>query len=498
MKAFQALIDTFTERKVLVIGDAILDVYMNGVSEKICREAPAPVINLQEQVSFCGGAANTALNLAALGARPLFLTVIGSDQGGRELLHTLHQNAVDTSCVICDPERKTIVKRRISSSQSILVRIDEGSTDRVSAASRQAITESFGRFIRQVDAVVISDYECGVVTAELMENISKFLLKHEIPLIVDAKDPRKYRDLHPTLVKPNYDECVRILDISKRPRLERVDQILGHGKRLLELTGAKYVAATMDVDGTILFERDKKPYRISSDPRNDNETIGAGDTFVSAAALAFCSGAAVKTAVEIASAAALIALRKEGTGICYGKELKSYFNGDQKVIKNLEELEEKVGELKRFNKKVIFTNGCFDILHRGHVTFLNQAKALGDILVVGLNTDESIRKVKGNGRPINSLEDRIAVLAALQCVNYLIAFDEVSPVRIIKALKPYLFVKGGTYTIDSLPESELVESLGGEVRIIPFITGLSTTKLIEKIRKPLLEVQDVKQEGRMV
>jgi D-beta-D-heptose 7-phosphate kinase/D-beta-D-heptose 1-phosphate adenosyltransferase len=323
-------------------------------------------------------------------------------------------------------------------------------------------------------------------------------MSRNLALIVDAKDFRKYKVLRPKFVKPNYDECVKILEIPKRPRLERVSQILTHGESLLELTGAESVAATMDTEGTILFENGRKPFRVSSEPRNHSETIGAGDTFISAATLAFCSGASARTAVEIASAAASIALSKEGTGICARSELNSHFHGSTKFVTDPGELAVRVDELKRRNKKIVFTNGCFDILHRGHIAFLNQAKVLGDILIIGLNTDESIRKVKGHGRPINTLEDRIAVLAALHCVNYLIAFEESSPVGILTMLRPDLFVKGGTYTVASLPESRLVEDLGGEVKIIPFVTDMSTTKLIEKIRRPTVIPQSVNPEGRMI
>lgn len=497
MIAMQAMIERFLGCKVIVIGDAILDVYMTGVTDKICREAPAPVINLQEQKMFCGGAANTAINLAALGAKTYFLTVTGKDQSGYELSQILKDNGVDTGCVVFDHNRKTIVKRRISSSNNILVRIDDGNTDPISDASNKAMIDLFDRHLEGLGAIVISDYEYGVIRPEFIDMLSDLRSRNNIPLIVDAKDLRKYKDLRPTFVKPNYDECVKILDISKRPRLERVGQIIGQGKRLLEVTGAGCVAATLDMDGTILFENGKKPYRVPSEPRNQRETIGAGDTFSSAAALAFCVGTMARTAVEVASAAASVVLRKEGTGVCSIKELKSYFSGDDKFI-SLKELAEKVEELKRINKKVVFTNGCFDILHRGHVTFLNQAKALGDILIIGLNTDESIRKVKGCGRPINSLEDRVAVLSALHSVSYLVAFEEDSPVGILKILKPDIFVKGGTYTMDSLPEGELVESLGGEVRIIPFATDLSTTKLIEKIRKPPLDINTMKPEGGII
>lgn len=494
----QALIEKFASRKVLVIGDAILDVYITGITDKICREAPAPVITLQEQKSYCGGAANTALNVAALGANSCFLSVIGKDESGRELLNILEKNSVNTGYIISDKSRKTIVKKRISAASNILVRIDEGNTDPICDACEQSLIDSLQRFAGKVDAVIVSDYEYGVFTDKVIHALSAFLSRTDAVLIVDAKDLRKYKKLCPTLVKPNYEECIKILDIPKRRQPERTAQILGQGSRLLEVTGADCVAATMDMDGTILFEKGRKPYRIATEPHKDKETIGAGDTFAGAAALGFCSGATARTAVEVASAAAVVVLQKEGTGICMHNELKLYFGGNQKFITDLDSMVLKVEELRKRNKKIVFTNGCFDILHRGHVAFLNQAKSLGDVLIVGLNTDESIRSVKGDGRPINALEDRVAVLAGLHSVNYLIAFEETSPVKILRALRPDLFVKGGTYTMDSLPEGDLVEMLGGEVKILSFATDFSTSKLIERIRRPPGEIQNTQTERKIV
>jgi D-beta-D-heptose 7-phosphate kinase/D-beta-D-heptose 1-phosphate adenosyltransferase len=217
-------------------------------------------------------------------------------------------------------------------------------------------------------------------------------------------------------------------------------------------------------------------------PEDHRKAIGAGDTFISAITLAFCSGASAQQAAEIASAAAAIVIRKDGTVVCGLNELKLHFNENQKYSLSLDDLKRKVQEMKNEGKQIVFTNGCFDILHRGHINFLNKAKDFGDILIVGINNDKSISRIKGKDRPINNLEDRIAVLAALHQVNYLISFSEDTPEEIIRVLKPDVFVKGGTYTVDSIPEAQLVKQLGGEVKIIPFALKRSTTQLIKKIR----------------
>ncbi len=476
------IVDKFRKYKVLVIGDAILDAYIKGTADRICREAPVPVINVQEQENSCGGAANTAINMVALGAETHFLSVIGKDTYGNQLLEALNHQGVCTNGVVQDDKRQTISKVRISASCNILLRVDQGSTADISESCAMNLYKSIMALAEEVDAIVISDYGCGIFTDKLIKKLDAIKRKNSI-LIVDAKEPQKFRTLSPTAVKPNYEESIQMLGLEKLNKGKRLQQIRNNGAKLLDISGAQYVAATMDADGTFLFERGKKAHKVSCIPHDDKDAIGAGDTFVSALTLSLCAGATAKTAVEIASAAASIVIEKEGTEMCTDIELKSYLGGNLKFIPSLEDLALKVKDLRKEHKRIIFTNGCFDIIHRGHVNFLNLAKAEGDVLVVGLNSDESIRNIKGNDRPINKLDDRVAVLAGLENVDYLIPFDEDSPIDILKTLRPEVFVKGGTYTVESLPEAELVKQLGGKVSIIPLTADFSTGKLIEKIRQ---------------
>lgn len=476
------IVGRFRNYKVLVIGDAILDAYIKGTTDKICREAPAPVINVQEQENSCGGAANTAINLAALGAETYFVTVVGKDAHAEQLLNALKGHGVKTAGTVQDPTRETIAKIRISAASNILLRVDQGSTDSISEACVTALKKSILTLAKKVDVIVISDYGYGVFTQKLVEALVPLRKKEDSLLIVDAKEPQKFKVLSPTAVKPNYEEAIKMLGLPKVDKEDRVQQMIANSKRLLETSGAKYVASTLDADGALLFEKDKKAHKVSCIPHDDKKAIGAGDTFISALTLSLCANASAKTAVEIACAAAAVVIEKEGTEMCTDIELKAYFSGNIKFIPSLQDLVLKIKDFKKEHKRIVFTNGCFDILHRGHVNFLNLAKAEGDILIVGLNSDESIGRVKGKNRPINSLDDRVAVLAGLQSVDYLIAFEEDTPVEILKILRPEVFAKGGTYTIDSLPEASLVKQLGGKVTIIPFTTNFSTTRLIERIR----------------
>lgn len=476
------VIDRFQQQKILIIGDAILDTYIKGTTERICREAPVPVFTVQSKEHRCGGAANTAINLALLGAQVYFLTVLGKDAGARELLEQLKKNKVHTGSILYDKHRTTIVKKRMTASANIILRVDEGTAADISEACQKQLLEKFMELYPHVNAVIFSDYGYGVLTHSFIEAIKDLISTNQIPVIADGKDLTRFKMLKPTAVKPNYEEAIDLLHTRKVTGESRVCQMTAFHKKVLELTGAHKVALTLDADGVLYLEKGKPPYHIGCIPHEDTKTIGAGDTFISALALSLASGLKGHIIAEIAAAAAAIVVEKEGTAGCTNKELKAYFNPIPKHLLSLQDLQETVAELKKSGKRVVFTNGCFDILHKGHVTLLNKARMLGDVLIVGVNSDESIRKLKGTERPINNLEDRLTVLAGLKSVDYLIDFAEDSPVSIIKAIHPDVFVKGGDYAEYDIPEAPLVKKLGGEVKIVPYIEDHSTTHIINKIR----------------
>lgn len=255
------------------------------------------------------------------------------------------------------------------------------------------------------------------------------------------------------------------------------------GARLLEVTGARIAAVTLDTEGARFVTRDRPPYRTYARPAQHARAAGAGDTFASALAMALAAGADVAGAAEIASAAAAVVVDKEGTATCTLAELRAALSGSDKLAPDLPTLLGRLESRRRAGERIVLTNGCFDILHRGHITYLSAAKALGDVLVVGLNTDAGVRRLKGAGRPINQLEDRAAVLAALSSVDHVIAFDEDTPIELVRAVRPHVFVKGGDYTLDRLPEAEVVRAQGGEIRILPYVRDRSTTSVIERVRE---------------
>jgi len=480
-KEIRNIIDGFKNLKILVVGDAILDTYIYGTTERICREAPAPVFNVAEEKYSCGGAANTAINLAALGAETYFLTILGKDSNANELLNVLHKNNVHTEFILRDKTRKTIAKKRVIAQSNIILRLDEGTVNDINKNLEDELLEKVLEINKFSDAILFSDYGFGVITDSFIQSIQSLSSSFQKPIVVDSKKLNRFKNIHPDAVKPNYEEALQLLNLSKIAKNKRCEQVVKYSESLLNKTGANNVAVTLDDDGVVLIRKAKKPYTVNCIPRDSKNTIGAGDTFISALTLSMASKLKMEKCVEIASAAAAIVVQKDGTTGCSNVELKSYFNTVPKYISTDEELRLIIKELRKKGKKIVFTNGCFDLIHKGHITLLEKAREAGDVLIVGVNNDESVRKVKGPDRPVNILEDRITVLAGLQSIDYLIAFAEDSPLQLIKAVHPDVFVKGADYSETSIPEMPLLKKLGCEVKIIPSEHHISTTEIIHRI-----------------
>jgi D-beta-D-heptose 7-phosphate kinase/D-beta-D-heptose 1-phosphate adenosyltransferase len=322
-----------------------------------------------------------------------------------------------------------------------------------------------------------------VVTPALVATLARLQAERPRLIVADAKHLPLYRELGVTAVKPNYAEAVRLLGLEalEEPE-ERAAQIGAHEEEVLELCGAPIAAVTIDTGGALIFERGQPPYRTYARPRPHSQAAGAGDTFVSALTLALAAGAPATAAAELASAAAAVVVAKDGTTPCTAEELRAAIAEEHKVVGDLASLQARLAAHREQGRRIVFTNGCFDILHRGHITYLSRAKALGDVLIVGLNADESIRRLKGEQRPINTLEDRAGVMAALSCVDHIVPFAEDTPAELLKVVRPDVFVKGGDYSRETLPEAALVEELGGRVVILGYLENRSTTSIIERIQ----------------
>lgn len=475
------ILNIFKSLKILIVGEGILDTYLQGSSNRLCREAPVPIVDIEKKILAPGGAANTAVNAATLGAQTTFLSVIGADEEGETLKKMLEKSNVQCAYLFQDKNRTTMVKRRISANHQLIVRFDWGSSNPINQELEEHIIYNLNYYYPQFDAIIISDYGYGILTPKIREKIRILQLKNPRVLTIDAKYLDLYKDFPASLVKPNYLEALRLLAITKEEKDKRVQQIIKYKEKILGLTKSALTAITIDSQGALVFAQNDSVYRTYAKPVEDAKAAGAGDTYSAAFTLSLASNASIQDAAEIASAAATIIVNKEGTAHCSTKELDSFFSSNSKYIEDKKNLAEISRKYKRSGKRVIFTNGCFDILHSGHISYLNQAKALGDILIVGVNTDKSVRLLKGAGRPINKLQNRTSVLSGLSSVDHIISFEEKTPTNIIKIIKPDIVVKGGDYTQDSLPETPVVQKLGGEVKILPYIPGHSTTDIIKKI-----------------
>jgi D-beta-D-heptose 7-phosphate kinase/D-beta-D-heptose 1-phosphate adenosyltransferase len=478
------LIGSFADRKLLVIGEAMLDSYMEGTAERLCREAPVPVVAINERIYVPGGAANAAVNVRSLGGEVVFLSVTGDDAEGDLLRQSLEERGVSTEQLLSLPQRRTLSKQRIIAASQMVVRFDQGSTNPLQSETEQVFIQRLQSLFFECDAVIVSDYGYGIVTPRVIEALAELQRKDPHLVVVDSRRPKAFHSINITAIKPNYEEALRLLGLKKVcDDAERVHQMEEQGRKILDFTGAQIAAVTLDHKGALIFHHgDDTPYRTYAKPEPNSRAAGAGDTFVSALTLSLASGAHVENAAELASAAASIVVSKDGTAACFAEELRDRFSTSEKFVTDVFQLAARVASYRRAGRRIVFTNGCFDILHRGHITYLNRAKALGDVLIVGLNSDDSVRRLKGPNRPINSLEDRAQILAALSCIDHIVSFNSDTPRELIRVIRPDIFVKGGDYSRQTLPEASLVEELGGEVEILPYLENHSTTSIIERIR----------------
>ncbi|NUP58576.1 MAG: D-glycero-beta-D-manno-heptose 1-phosphate adenylyltransferase [Pseudarthrobacter sp.] len=472
---------------VLVIGDVMLDGWWSGSIERLCREAPAPVVDIQSRESVPGGAANTAMNLAALGAKVAVAGIIGTDDAGEDLRRQLSAAGIDVRHLLAHPDMVTTTKIRISSGGQVMLRLDD-SARAVPADALAALAASVGAAVERQDAVLVCDYGTGVVDGPVRTALADVLGNAAAdqagrPLVVvDAHNPRPWAALQPDLVTPNAQETARLLDRKLPEGQERVDAVGTESAALLQGTGARAVVVTLDRDGTVLLTPDGVRHRTWARPAAEKQASGAGDTFVAALTLARSAGLPLTASLDLAQAAADVVVHQPGTSVCSTAQLSRYLKAFADTALGEDELQRQVELHRAQGQRIVLTNGCFDVLHSGHTRYLNQAKQLGDILVVALNSDDSVRRLKGVGRPINTMADRAAVVAALSCVDYVTVFDTPTATPLIQRLRPDVYAKGGDYTPEMLAETSAVEEYGGRVAILDYVAERSTTAVVKRIR----------------
>jgi len=474
MDTLKKIIPELKGKKVLVFGDLMLDEHIWSKVGRISPEAPVPIADVSRIDHVPGGCGNVAVNISALGGIPYLVGVIGRDSSGDKLRKALNRAKIPGQHVLTDNQRPTILKSRIIAGSQHVVRVDREDRTILSPGLLNKVLKYIKKIIPQVDAIIISDYGKGMVTEKTAQTIITIAKSKNKFVAIDPKggDYRKYRGA--SILTPNLKEA---FEASGEKDLNKA------GKKLKNLIKSEYFMITRGKDGISLFSKKDTTY-IPAIPREVFDITGAGDTVITTLALAVAAGASVKNAAILANAAASVVVGKIGTAPCYREELEEALEGHEPIARKIK-LRKEIGaiakNLKNQGAKIIFTNGCFDLLHLGHVRYLREAKKLGDILVIGLNSDDSVKKLKGKDRPYISEMERAEILASLECVDFVTIFSEMRPDNLIKIISPDIHVKGGDYKIKELPERKLVQSIGGKVIVIPPIKGRSTTNLVEKI-----------------
>jgi len=478
-------INRFHGKKVLVLGDSMVDVYLRGKSNRLSPEAPVPVVDVHRRDVCPGGAANAALTLCGLGAEVYYVSVTGQDTEGQLLLDRLTQGGVNVASAMSVTQRQTIVKSRVTSGDYILLRYDSGTETPLDTATEQRLIKQLSEAYRHCDAVLVSDYDKGIVTPAVLKALEELKTANPKYIAVDSKRLTFFRTLKPSLIKPNYEESTRLLDLPAITSY-RMNQILPWPEVLHEKTAAEVTVVTLDSEGALVMEKDRCVYQAPALPVKSPHVAGAGDAFISTFLLAQLADADVAASTDLALAAAALAIQKQGTASCNSQELLTHFTQCEKCVDSMDALEHLCSLYKQQGRRIVFTNGCFDILHSGHVSYLNQARTLGDVLIVGMNNDASIRRIKGPQRPINPLPDRIHVLAGLTAVDHIVSFgseENDTPIPLIERVKPDIFVKGGDYANKDLPEGPTVERHGGRIIILPLMPDRSTSRIINKVHQ---------------
>lgn len=466
---------TFETAKVLVIGDLMLDRYWHGASSRISPEAPVQVVNVGQIEERPGGAGNVALNIASLGSSATLVGLTGNDEAALAL-----QTRLTAAKVNCDFETvsdaPTITKLRIISRQQQLIRLDF--EEHFKGRGADGIIHRMEEHINNCGAVVLSDYAKG--TLNDVQSLIAIAKRNKVPVLVDPKglDFERYRGA--TLLTPNLGEFEAVVG-----HCEDEQQLVERGQALLEEYQWQALLVTRGEHGMTLLRNNQPELHLPALAREVFDVTGAGDTVIGTLASALAAGSEIEDAVALANTAAGIVVVKLGTATVSAHELRRKLRnmGDTgSGTMTQQQLAMVVDEAKAHGEKIVMTNGCFDILHAGHVAYLQQAKTLGNRLVVAVNSDESVRKLKGDGRPVNPCDRRMSVLAALGSVDWVVEFDEETPQKLIVDILPDILVKGGDYQVEEIAGAKEVMANGGNVEILQFVDGVSTTKIIESLK----------------
>jgi D-beta-D-heptose 7-phosphate kinase / D-beta-D-heptose 1-phosphate adenosyltransferase len=483
---FETLTHAMARQTVLCVGDLMLDEFVYGEVSRISPEAPAPVIAVQRSETNIGGAGNVARNITSLGARCIFVGLIGDDAAGSQLKTALAKEGLIESVLVCDSARPTTRKVRFVSEHfsTHMLRADWELAQPAATDIEQKLIDAVLPLLPRADIVLLSDYAKGVLTARVIRNVIDAARKLGKAVIVDPKSANFAIYRGATLLTPNRKEFAE----ATRSRADSDKSIADAAQDAMRLADCEAILVTQSEHGMTLVPREGEIIHIPAHPVKVRDVSGAGDTVAAALAVVLATGAGWETALRMANAAAAVSVGKKGTAIVTSAELRrrilphAFLAAEEKIVADRGDLDAQLLEWRKQGLRVGFTNGCFDTLHPGHVKVLTAARAACDRLIVGLNSDASVKRLKGEGRPVQDERARAEVLAALEAVDLVAIFDEDTPIGLITAIRPSVLVKGGDYTREQVVGHEIVEAHGGEVLLVDVLPGFSTTSLVDRAR----------------
>ncbi len=483
---FDALSNAISGRTVLCIGDLMLDEFVYGEVSRISPEAPAPVIAVQRSESNIGGAGNVARNVAALGAHCIFVGLVGDDDTGKSLKSALMSEPRIEPVLVSDPNRPTTRKVRFVSEHfsTHMLRADWEQAAPASKEIEQKLLDCILPLLPRVDIVLLSDYAKGVLTPRVIRSVIDAARERGTRVIVDPKNLNFEIYRGATLLTPNRKEFAE----ATRSHAENEADISGAAQQAMQIANCEALLVTQSEHGMTLVPRKGTPIHVPAHQVKVRDVSGAGDTVAAVIAVLLAAGADWETALRSANAAAAVAVSKKGTATVSLAELRrrilpeASLAAEEKIVPAGGDVETRVREWREEGLRVGFTNGCFDILHPGHVRVITEARANCDRLIVGLNSDASVKRLKGEGRPVQNERARAEVLAALEAVDLVAIFEDDTPLELIVRIKPTVLVKGGDYTREQVVGHEIVEANGGEVVLVNILPGFSTTSLVARAR----------------
>ena len=465
----------FDQGKVLVIGDVMLDRYWHGATSRISPEAPVPVVKVGQIEDRPGGAGNVALNIASLGTPAWLIAATGEDEAADSL-----QARLEAAGIYCDfariPGVPTITKLRVMSQHQQLIRLDHEEV--FHGLSSDIIESKTETLLDGIGTIILSDYNKG--TLQGCQQLIRMAKSRNIPVLADPKGASFEKYQGATLITPNMKEFETVVGHCKNEQ-----EIVTKGRLLLKELDLTALLITRSEHGMTLVRADEPELHLPARAREVFDVTGAGDTVISVLASALSSGSSLPQAAALANIAAGLVVAKLGTATISMPELRREVNrelGAERGAVTPDQLMIALEDARAHGEKIVFTNGCFDILHAGHVGYLEQARKQGDRLVLAINGDNSIRRLKGEGRPINPIDRRMKVMAGLEAVDWVVSFDEDTPENLLKMVKPDILVKGGDYTLNQVVGAQIVQAYGGDVKVLSFLDNCSTTAIVEKIR----------------